>query len=191
VTDFRISTERLVLRSWRDEDIGRFTDMVLAPQFSDYLSPIAGPAAARDWVMSKRSHFDRHGFGPWVVELAQTREFIGCIGLSVVPYQASFTPAVEIAWRVAEGFRRCGYATEAARAALADGFGRLRLREIVANTSPANLPSRRVMTAIGMKYDLDFEHPLLPIGHPLRQQVLYRATAPDPTIAEDDTADSR
>jgi RimJ/RimL family protein N-acetyltransferase len=178
MTEFRICTERLVLRPWRDEDLHPFTEMVLAPQFAEFLTPVAGTTGARDWVMTKRAHFSRHGFGPWVVELAQTQEFVGCIGLSVVPYEAAFTPAVEIAWRLAKQHRGAGYATEAAKAALADGFGRLGLSDIVANTSPGNLPSRRVMERIGMRHVLDFEHPLLPAGHPLRRQVLYRANAP-------------
>jgi len=180
MTEHRIHTQRLILRAWRDEDVFPFTAMVLAPGFGEYLTPVAGPAAARDWVMRKRSHFAEHGFGPWVVELAGTQDFVGCIGLSVVPYEAAFTPAVEIAWRVAIDHQGNGYATEAATAALADGFGRLGLKEIVANTSPGNLPSRRVMERIGMRYVLDFEHPLVPLGNPLRRQVLYRANALGP-----------
>jgi ribosomal-protein-alanine N-acetyltransferase len=180
MSEVSIHTKRLVLRPWRDADIHPFTVMVLAPRFGEYLLPIERPATARDWVLSKRTHFDRHGFAPWVVEFAQTGEFVGCVGLSVVPYEAPFTPAVEIAWRVTKALRGSGYATEAAAAALADGFGRLSLKEIVANTAPANLPSRRVMERIGMKHVLDFEHPLIPAGHLLRHQVLYRASAPAP-----------
>jgi RimJ/RimL family protein N-acetyltransferase len=114
VAEFQISTERLLLRPWRDGDLLPFTEMVLAPGFSDYLIPIEGPEAARAWVVNKRTHFDQCGFGPWVVELGQTRAFIGCIGLSTIPYEAVFTPAVEIAWRLAAGYRGYGYATEAA-----------------------------------------------------------------------------
>lgn len=182
MTEFRIRTERLILRPWCDADIRPFTEMVLSPGFSAFLLPVGGPTAAGDWVAAKRAHFKEHGFGPWVVELVQTGDFIGCIGLSVVPYQAVFTPAVEIAWRLAKIHRGAGYATEAAKAALADGFARLGLREIVANTAPANLPSRRVMQRIGMTHVLDFEHPLLPVGHPLRNQALYRLSAPGPDL---------
>ena len=178
MAELRIRTERLVLRPWTDADIAEFIRMVLTPGFSDYLLPVDGPEAARAWVARKRAHFEQFGFGTWVVELAVTQEFIGCVGLGIVPYEAVFTPAVEISWRIAKAHRGHGYATEAARAALADGFSRLGLGEIVANTSPANLASRRVMVSIGMEYSLDFEHPLVPIGHPLRPQVLYRAHAP-------------
>src|SRR5260221_2761238 len=44
------------------------------------------------------------------------------------------------------------YATEAARAAIEDGFGRLRLDQIVAMTVPGNVASRRVMERLGLTY---------------------------------------
>lgn len=71
-----------------------------------------------------------------------------------------------------------GYATEAARAALAFGFGPLGLDEIVSITTVTNEPSRAVMCRLGMTYDPldDFEYPPLPAGHPLRPSVLYRLT---------------
>jgi RimJ/RimL family protein N-acetyltransferase len=183
--EFHIRTARLVLRPWTDDDVQPFVDMVLVPHFAEFMLPFAGPEAARDWVQRRRAHFDRHGFGPWVVELAETGELIACVGLFFVPYQAAFTPAVEIAWRLAKHHRGRGYATEAAAQALADGFGRLGLREIVANTVPANWPSRRIMERIGMVHvpDGDFEHPAIPVGHPLRRQVLYRAKALGPDAA--------
>ena len=69
-----------------------------------------------------------------------------------------------------------GYATEAAAAALEDGFGRLGLDEIVAYTTPVNHRSRAVMARLGMSRDPDedFDHPRVPETHPLRRHVLYR-----------------
>ena len=75
-----------------------------------------------------------------------------------------------------------GYALEAARAAIEDGFFRLGLDEIVAITVVANQRSRSVMERLGMTRssaeDFDFEHPRLPEGHPLRRHVLYRLRRP-------------
>jgi RimJ/RimL family protein N-acetyltransferase len=178
-----LRTARLILREWRDTDVGAFVQMTSAPDFSAHLLPFAEQAEAEAWVARKRNHFDRHGYGPWVVELARSGEFIGCVGLSVVPFDAPFTPAVEIAWRLSKEHRGQGFATEAAAAALADGFARLGLSEITANTAPHNWPSRRVMERIGMQRDEagDFDHPMVPPGHPLRRQVLYRARAPRPS----------
>ena len=57
-------------------------------------------------------------------------------------------------------------------------FDRLALDQVVSFTSQLNLPSQKVMQAIGMQHDPDgdFEHPRLPEGHPLRSHVLYRIT---------------
>ena len=173
-----IRTDRLLLRAWRDDDVDAFTEMVLAPGFSEFLLPVPGAAAAHALIARQRSHFDEHGFGPWVVELAQTAEFIGCVGMSLVSYEAVFTPATEIAWPIATEHRGRGYATEAASATLADGFDRLRLQELAANTALQNRASRAVLERIGMEYALEFDHSLVPVGHPLRRQVLYRAKAP-------------
>ncbi len=116
-----------------------------------------------------------------VVELPGDAEFIGVVGLAWIPYEAHFTPAVEIAWRLARCCWGRGYATEAARAALACGFDELDLAEIVAWTVPANGRSRRVTERLGMSRDPadDYNHPLVPEG-PLKRHVLYRARLPGP-----------
>ena len=69
-----------------------------------------------------------------------------------------------------------GYATEAACAACDYGFNQLGLEQIVSFTVPDNQRSRKVMERLGMSHapEDDFEHPLLPAGHPLRPHVLYR-----------------
>jgi len=69
-------------------------------------------------VARARAHWEEHGFGQWVVERASEASFIGVVGLSAVSFDAPFTPAVEVAWRLARRHLGHGYATEAARAAL-------------------------------------------------------------------------
>ncbi|MCY1180072.1 Acetyltransferase (GNAT) domain protein [compost metagenome] len=98
------------------------------------------------------------------------------LGLQHVGFEAPFTPAVEIGWRLMQAHWRQGYALEAARAALRFAFEELALAEVVAFTVPANLPSQGLMRRLGMQRDEqgDFEHPRLPEGHPLRPHVLYR-----------------
>ena len=95
-------------------------------------------------------------------------------------YLVVITPCVEIGWRIASEYWNRGYASEAARAILTFGFETLQLEEIVSFTVPGNFPSRRVMEKIGMEHNVvdDFDHPLLPVGHPLRRHVLYRIGRP-------------
>jgi RimJ/RimL family protein N-acetyltransferase len=72
-----------------------------------------------------------------------------------------------------------GYATEAARASLEHGFGKLGLSSIVSFAVTANMRSRRVMERIGMRRDPDgdFDHPDVPPGDPHRRHVFYRISA--------------
>ncbi|HVH78965.1 MAG TPA: GNAT family N-acetyltransferase, partial [Stellaceae bacterium] len=104
--------------------------------------------------------------------------FIGVVGLNDLHPAAPAAPAIEGAWRVARPYWGKGYATEAARAVIEDGFNRLGLNEIVAITMAQNQRSRRVMERLGMRRDpvedFEFNHPALPLGHPLRPHVLYR-----------------
>jgi RimJ/RimL family protein N-acetyltransferase len=124
-----------------------------------------------------RLHFERHGFGLWAVVDKSMGEFAGFIGLAVPAFDAHFTPCVEIGWRLAARFWNRGLATEGAACVLRFAFETLRLDEVVSFTTATNLPSRRVMEKLGMMHDRngDFDHPLIPDGHPLRRHVLYRA----------------
>ena len=142
----------------------------------EHLLPLPGRAASDALAERISAHFRDHGFGFWAVEVAGVAPFIGFAGLAHVRFEAHFTPAVEIGWRIAPEYWGQGYATEAARLALEDGFGRLGLKEIVAFTVPANRRSWRVMERLGMgrvERD-DFDHPRVPDGHVLKRHVLYR-----------------
>ena len=110
------------------------------------------------------------------MEVRDTREFIGFVGLSVPRFEAAFTPCVEIGWRLAREHWGRGLATEGARAVVRHGFEVQRLPELVSFTVPANRRSLRVMGKLGMTRDPkdDFDHPSIPAGHPLRSHVLYR-----------------
>ena len=175
-----LRTDRLVLRPWRDADRAPFAALNADPQVMQFFPKPLTRAESDALAGRMREHFARHGFGFWAVEAPGVADLVGALGLVVPSFEAPFTPCVEIGWRLARDYWGRGYATEGASAALAFGFERLGLEEIVSFTVPANLPSRRVMERLGMTRSPadDFEHPFLPAGHPLRQHVLYRLTRP-------------
>jgi RimJ/RimL family protein N-acetyltransferase len=146
------------------------------PAVMEHLLPLLDRAASDAVAQRFREHFARHDFGFWAVELPGMCPFIGCVGLVRVGYNAHFTPAVEIGWRLDPAYWGRGYAAEAARLALDDGFERLPLQEVVALTVPANLRSQAIMQRLGMRRTAsdDFDHPRVPDGHPLKRHVLYR-----------------
>jgi ribosomal-protein-alanine N-acetyltransferase len=176
-----VASGRLVLRPWQDPDRQAFAELSADADVMQYLMPIPTQQASDAWIDRQQEHLRAHGFCMWAVALSDTGEFIGTVGLLRVRYEAHFTPGVEVGWRLARRYWGYGYAPEAAEAALRFGFDSLHLNEIVANTVPINMASRRVMEKIGMLRDPigDFDHPLVPEGHPLRRQVLYRLTRGD------------
>lgn len=135
-----------------------------------------GRKATDAWIDRRMAHLAEHGFSFWALEAKATGEFLGAVGLLRISYDAHFSPAVEVGWRVARQFWGQGYASEAAAASIRFGFESLGLSEIVANTVAQNTSSRRVMEKLGMTHNAedDFDHPNVPDGHPLRRQVLYR-----------------
>jgi RimJ/RimL family protein N-acetyltransferase len=177
-----LRTERLVLRRWRDGDREPFAALNADPEVT---ATLAGPLtrAESDALVDRiEDCFAEQGFGLWAVEAVDTgmAGFVGFVGLWPATFPAPFTPAVEVGWRLATRAWGRGYAPEAARAALADGFTRLGLAEIVSLTWEGNTASRRVMEKLGMTHDPadDFLHPNLAADHPRRRHVLYRLPAP-------------
>ncbi|KMM86917.1 Protein N-acetyltransferase, RimJ/RimL family [Pseudomonas taetrolens] len=173
-----LESARLRLRPWRDTDLPEFAAMCADPQVMRYFPAPLSRLESAALIGRVRGHFAEYGFGLWALERKDSGAFIGFTGLSNVGFDAHFVPAVEIGWRLAPEHWGLGYASEAAWAALRCAFDRLALDQVVSFTSQVNLPSQKVMQAIGMQRDLsgDFEHPRLPEGHPLRAHVLYRIT---------------
>ena len=174
-----LETPRLRLRRWRAEDLEPFAALNADPEVMEHFPStlsVEQTAEAMSWIAK---HFERHGFGWWAVEVPGLTPFAGFIGLAVPAFETSFTPCVEIGWRLARPWWGQGLATEGAQAALAYGFERLGLAEIVAFTVPGNARSRRVMEKLGMRYSEDFDHPRIDAQHPLRRHVLYRLSQAD------------
>jgi RimJ/RimL family protein N-acetyltransferase len=175
----RLRTARLYLRLWRDDDLTTFAALNADPRVMEFFPKHLDRAESDALAARIRTAIAERGFGLWAVEVPVVAPFIGFVGLSVPRFEAPFTPCVEIGWRLARERWGCGYATEAAQAVLEFGFEQLGLREIVSFTVPANSRSRSVMERIGMTHcpEDDFDHPLLPQGHPLSRHVLYRIKA--------------
>jgi RimJ/RimL family protein N-acetyltransferase len=171
-----LRTARLRLRAWEEADLEPLARMSSDPRVMEYLPGMLSREQAAAMLARITAHFAEHGFGLWAVEVPGVAPFIGGVGLAVPRFEAAFMPCVEVGWRLAAEHWGRGYATEAARAALAFGFDELGLDEIVSFTVHANQRSRTVMERLGMQRDPseDFEHPSLPVGHPLRPHVLYR-----------------
>ena len=169
-------TPRLRLRAWADDDREPFAALNADARVMEFFPSVLSRLESDALAVRIAAHIDTHGWGLWAVEVRGGTGFAGYVGLAEPSFTAPFTPCVEIGWRLAHEHWGQGYASEAARVALAFGFTALKLDQIVSFTVPANLRSRRVMERLGMtraEAD-DFDHPGLPVEHPLRRHVLYR-----------------
>lgn len=170
------TTDRLVLRPWREEDRAPYAALNADPEAMRHFPKPLTRAESDALVDRFEAAIERHGFSFWATELRATGELIGSVGIHVPQFEAGFMPAVEIGWRLDPAHWGRGYATEAANAALAHGFEVVGLDEIVSFTAVLNEPSQAVMQRLGMVHDPagDFDHPLLPADHRLARHVLYR-----------------
>ncbi len=173
-----IETERLILRPWEERDRESYAALNTDPEvMHDY--PVL---PERVWVDAKfdryTEHFSDHGFGRWMLERKSDGAVLGYTGIMPMRLGHPFEEGMEIGWRLARAAWGHGYASEAARAALADGFGRLGFEEVLAYTAETNVRSQAVMRRSGMNHDpaRDFHHPDQGDGLSLRRWVVYAAT---------------
>ena len=181
-----LRTERLLLRQWRDEDLEPFAALNADVETMRYFPAPPSREQSNALAEHARRQIEEEGWGLWAVEVVGGANFIGFVGLVRPSFEEHFTPAVEVGWRLAREHWGHGYATEAGFAAVAFGFEELGLEEIVSFTSELNEPSWRVMERLGMSHDPagDFEHPRVPVGHPLRPHVLYRLSRADWAVSQ-------
>ena len=171
-----LRTNQLRLRRWKKSDLGPFAALNSDLEVMEHFPSVLSGAETARMIDRIEAGFEEHGFGLWAIEQTDTRDFIGFTGLSVPSFEAHFTPAVEVGWRLARRYWGAGYATAAAGAAMDYGFNTIGLSEIVSFATPANTRSTAVMARLRMTHDPadDFDHPNQPKGSHLRRHVLCR-----------------
>jgi len=168
------TTARLKLRQWLPSDREPFAALNVDAEVMEHFPGTWDRARSDALVARCEALIAEKGWGFWAVEVRESREFIGFVGLHELTAPFHFCPCVEVGWRLARAHWGRGYATEAARAALALAWDVLGLSEVVAFTAMTNMRSQRVMERLGMERAEAFEHPAIDVGHPLRPHVLYR-----------------
>ncbi len=171
---YLFKSERLGFRNWQENDLEELAAINADPQVMEFFPSTQSKEKTRDFIGRMQNLFSRKGHCYFAVEELATREFIGFIGLGEQTFEASFTPCIDIGWRLAKRFWGQGYATEGAKRVLQFAFQNLGLSEINSIASISNVKSTNVMKKIGMQKILVFEHPILKDYPELIKCVFYQ-----------------
>lgn len=143
-----LDTPRLRLRRLQGGDLDAFAAMCTDAEAMRYVGegrPLTREEAETA-LQALEGHWQLHGFGLWAVVEQSTDALVGRLGLWHPPGWCD----VELAWLVDRSRWGRGYATEAARAALAYGFHRHGLGRVISLVPVGNAASERVATRLGM-----------------------------------------
>lgn len=157
-------TRRLLLTRIERSDLEDFLRMRNDPRVMQVLGG-TGPEQAGTLVYKLVEHWQRHGYGWWTAREPRSGRFLGCGGLRSAMVDG--VRETELAYGLMPEHWGRGYATELARVAVAQGFVRLGVRDIVSFALPANHASRRVLEKAGFSCEREFIHAA-------RLHVLYR-----------------
>jgi RimJ/RimL family protein N-acetyltransferase len=147
-----IETARTRLRCLQETDREAFAALNADPEVSHDLGGPFGRAASDAKFDRYVRTFERHGVCRWAVESGDDT-FLGYVGVMPAAADHPLGSHFDIGWRLARRYWGFGYATEAARAALADVFRRVGLDEVLAYTEADNHRSRRVIQRLGLRRD--------------------------------------
>lgn len=164
-----IETANLVLRDWREEDIGPFILHTNTPNVMRWLGGVQAPAAFADSIRERMMRWQRErGFTFWIVERKADRELLGFCGLKLAEAGSPIAGLHEVGWRLREDAWGRGYAKEAAVASLDFAFDSLGADRVVAITFAPNEPSWGLMERLGMtrRPELDYDDARFPTLNP-------------------------
>ncbi len=155
-----IDTDRLRLRRFTPDDLEALTEIFARPEVWRY--PL-DRGLTRDetaaFLERQMAHWEACSFGLWLAVPHETGRVIGYVGLSVPMFLPEILPAVEVGWRFDPSWWGQGLATEAALAALREGFETLELEEITSIPQAENARSGRVCERLGMRLSRDVAIP--------------------------------
>lgn len=158
-----IETDRLICRRPSATSSSDYRRLFTEPEVERWLRP---PPMKRfetsdfeRMLARDRSHWQTHGFGPWVLIDRDSEDFVGRAGLNWTRVDGE--DEVELPWAVRGQFHGRGLATEAALAAI-EAARNVGLPRVVSLTLVENRASRRVMEKIGLEYSGEVPHAGLP-----------------------------
>lgn len=171
------TSTRLGFRNWKNSDVDAMAAISADKEVMQFFPATKTTKETLLFVEKMQKQYTENGFCYFAVELLETNEFIGFIGISKQEYDAGFeTPFVDIGWRLKKTAWNKGYATEGAKRCLKYAFETLKLKTIYAIAPTSNSNSIHVMKKIGMNKHSTFMHPLITDDSELKECVAYKKT---------------
>jgi RimJ/RimL family protein N-acetyltransferase len=140
-----VTTERLTLRGWREDDLAPYAAMTADPEVMRFMGGPVGEDDTWRQIALFTGHWELRGHGFWVVEREGT--MIGRVGL----WRPHGWPGLEVGWLLAREAWGHGYATEAARASVEHAWRSYDVERLISLIAPENHASARVAQRLGME----------------------------------------
>ena len=143
----RLETDRLVLRMFRNDDLEPYHAICSDAEVMEFIGEGKTLTRLETWrhMATMLGHWQLRGYGSWAVEEKRSAELIGRVGF----IHPEGWPGLEIGWALARTAWGRGYATEAARGALAHGFQACGFSRVISLIHRANARSIRVAERLG------------------------------------------
>jgi len=168
-----LKTDRIGLRNWLPSDVVPFSEMSRDREVMKYFPKLLSKEDSKSFITRMQLHFETYGFCYFAIDILETEEFIGFTGMLHQSYESSFTPCLDIGWRLKKSAWGKGYATEAAFSCLNFANQHLHIKELYSVASASNIDSISVMKKIGMTFHSTFQHPALIDYESLKDCELY------------------
>jgi len=145
-----LTTKRLILRPFAEQDVDALHRVLSDPQVHQYFPRTEPPSREQvEKIIARQlAHWQEHGCGWWAAVSCESQELIGWCGLQFLPEFGE----TEVAYLLSRPYWGKGLATEAAWAAAQFGFQTLGLQRLVAIAHVENAASQRVIEKLGMSF---------------------------------------
>ncbi len=149
--DLRLDTPRLELRPLTLGDLGTLHALMIDPDVRRWAMDgrVKPEASFRASIVKSMNTFRRHGTGGYALRLREDGAFVGYAGL--FPSKLARRGGFELGAALWPRYWRIGLASEACRAVLADGFGRLGLDRVYTCTDAPNFRSLALIARLGFR----------------------------------------
>lgn len=172
MSTYLFSSPRLGFRTWQKFDLEHFSPINADPEVMRFFAKTFTQEDTLAFMNRMNKMNEEKGYCYFAVDLLETKELIGAIGLGWKTFESDFTPCVDIGWRIGKKWWNKGLATEGAQACL--GFARQKgISQVVAMASVGNLASIQIMKKVGMEFWKEFDFPDLADRPDIQSCALY------------------